>query len=475
MTERPYETRNLNKPAGGHGQSASAGEIESGSTDTDLKDQKAPPDSIDAGANFVRLAGYQILIRIGWIFKTESIIMPALMDLLCGPGTALAAWMRSWLPQINRFGQSIPQLVVAGRLRNAKYKKYYVAFFSGLMGMSFLMLALIWHWNEGSPSPFMRSSFLVLYGIFFVCVGINNLGFNTLQGKLIRYNYRGRFFLVANTVGGLCAILAASFLLTNWLEMGNKGIIYLFACAGSCFLVGSLLVLACREQPQAAEQGVTSQSLGQLLWLPVNLFRKNHEFRRLAIIAACFGTSMVLFPHYQALYRSTLVDSAEPFVLRDLVLWVIIQNAGTIFISWCAGPAADRFGNRIVLQLVLFLLACAPLLAIWLSHSEDWTRSYYFVVFLLVGVTPVTIRVLNNFTLELAPEDSHPQFLSALSLCIAAPVILFSQIIGLILPILGFQTIFIGISIVILAGWSLTFSAEDPRRRLTTAVAQNDN
>ena len=401
--------------------------------------------------------------------------MPAIMDMLCGPGTALAAWMRSWLPQINRFGQSIPQLLVANRLRMAEQKKYCVAICSGIMGGSFLVLGLIWSIFGGSPDPFLRVSFLILYGVFFICVGINNLAFNTLQGKLVQYNFRGRFFLFANTVGGILAIAAAWWLLPTWLDFGANGVVYVFVFSGACFVFGGLVALSCKELPVGAKAAPGQSTLRQKLWLPVKLFRQNREFRYLAFIAACFGTSMVLFPHYQALYRSTVDESEFSFSLRDLVWWVILQNAGTVVISWCAGPAADRFGYRIVLRLILLLLGLAPLLAIWLSQSVDWTLNYYLLVFLLVGVTPITIRVLNNFALELAPSHEHPQFLSALSLCIAAPVIIFSQFIGLLLPILGYYPIFVGISGIVFVGWLLTFFVTDPRERLTNDVVENDN
>ena len=53
--------------------------------------------------NFLLLVAYQVVVRTGWIFKTESIVMPAVLDL-----TGAGAWMRAILPTLNRFGQTIP-------------------------------------------------------------------------------------------------------------------------------------------------------------------------------------------------------------------------------------------------------------------------------------------------------------------------------------------------------------------------------
>lgn len=425
--------------------------------------------------NFLSLASYQILMRIGWIFKTESIIMPAVMDLLCGPGTPLAAWMRSWLPQLNRFGQSIPQLLFADRIRDAPRKKFTVATCSGLMGLAFLSLAGLWYGSAGSSTPWMRVSFLLLYGTFFVCFGINNLGFNTLQGKLVRYNYRGRLFLLSNSVGGLVAITAAWWLLDDWLRQGSAGVVPMFGLAGSCFLLAGCLTLNCREPYVAAAAGRQGRINFRLLLLPLELSRHHPQFRWLALIAALFGTSVVLFPHYQALYRATLAESSQEFSLNEMLGWVILQNAGTIVISWCAGPAADRFGNRLVLRIVMLLVGSTPLVALGLSSSVDLARHYYVLVFLLVGVAPVTIRVLNNFALELAPAHSHAHFLSALSLCVTLPVLLFSQVVGLLLPILGFYPLFLTVSGFVFLGWILTFFVAEPRTTLTNATSPADN
>ena len=412
-------------------------------------------------------------MRVGWIFKTESIIMPVIMDLLCGPGTALAAWMRSWLPQLNRFGQSIPQVFFAGRIRRTGRKKLVVAICSLLMGMVFLGLAFLWWCFDGEASRLMQVSFLVLYALFFICVGVNNLGFNTLQGKLVQYDFRGRLFLVANLVGGGAAIVAAWFLLGHWFDEQGGNFVALFTFAGICFLAGALLALAGREDRDRAP--ASAGASGSVLTLPLTLIRENRQFRILAMIAACFGTSMVLFPHYQALYREAATDAESAFSFRVLIFWVIMQNGGTVLFSLFAGPAADRFGNRAVLRGLLLMIFCAPLLAMAFSSNPALARAQYFWVFLFVGVTPVTIRVLNNFALELAPADLHPQFLSVLSLCMALPVILVSQFVGWAIPRIGFLPVFWAIAVVILIGWLFTFSVKEPRSRLTSGDCQGDN
>ena len=62
--------------------------------------------------NFSLLTLYQVMMRTGWIFKTESIIMPAVLDVMGGN-----ALLRGCLPMLNRFGQSLPPLLASDHIR----------------------------------------------------------------------------------------------------------------------------------------------------------------------------------------------------------------------------------------------------------------------------------------------------------------------------------------------------------------------
>ena len=65
--------------------------------------------------NFLATVSYQIMVRVGWIFKTESIIMPAALDSLGASG-----FIRGFLPMFGRFGQSIPPLLIWPLLISAR-------------------------------------------------------------------------------------------------------------------------------------------------------------------------------------------------------------------------------------------------------------------------------------------------------------------------------------------------------------------
>ncbi|HRX82519.1 MAG TPA: hypothetical protein P5307_25810, partial [Pirellulaceae bacterium] len=153
-----------------------------------------PAGSSMASRNFAMLALYQIILRTGWIFKTESIIMPAVVDYISGAG-----WIRGCLPLLNRFGHSVPPVLLARQVKLQPQKKWLV--FGTTAMMSALFLLLTWLFFMGfaeRKAAWMPIAFLIIYAAFFVCIGLNQLAFTTLQGKLVVANQRGRLLLFSN-------------------------------------------------------------------------------------------------------------------------------------------------------------------------------------------------------------------------------------------------------------------------------------
>ena len=70
--------------------------------DPSLTAEISPDNDPNHSRNFGLGVLYMVLMRVGWIFKTESIIMPAVVDAIGGAG-----WLRGCLPMLNRFGQSL--------------------------------------------------------------------------------------------------------------------------------------------------------------------------------------------------------------------------------------------------------------------------------------------------------------------------------------------------------------------------------
>lgn len=237
--------------------------------------------------NLLLLATHQIVLRVGWIFKTESVIMPAFLDWLAG---GRAGWLRGCMPVLNRFGQSLPPVFCANRLKAMRYKKRALAGSVMLMGLPFAVLAAVCLAVEAKRFVWMPGLFLALYGLFFVFNGLYHLSFGTVQGKLIRPTRRGRLLLISTAAGTIPAMLFAWWLLDDWLALPDGGFGYIFAFAAVCFFLSGLTALLLFEPADNSPPQTATRLLGSVTetW---SALRRDRNLRRLVMVAMLFGSA----------------------------------------------------------------------------------------------------------------------------------------------------------------------------------------
>jgi len=399
--------------------------------------------------NLLVLCAHQVMLRVAWIFKTESVMMPAFLDTIGGSG-----WLRGCLPVLNRAGQSIPPIYCADALSSTPLKRRVLLKTTSLMGLPFITLALVWTNFHVSPPVWLPALFLALYLIFFVFTGLNQLTFATVQGKLIRPNRRGLLMGTAGILGSVASISCAWFLLRDWLTHDDQGFTHIFAFTGMGFLVAGLVTNFLFE-PRDRHETPPRPAGMVAAW---QLVQRDHDLRKLVVVSTLFVTSQLLMPHYQALGRRH-----SEWQTSDLMTWVIAQNAGAAFFSLIAGLIADRFGNRLALRTQILGTAVTPVAALWLAEFSGGPTTYWPTFFLL-GTLPTTFKTLVNYTLELTTPDQHPQYISTLKLTMLMPFFL-SPLVGLLIDVTGFRAVFLSIALLTLIGAGMTFRICEPRQK----------
>lgn len=417
---------------------------------------QAPPHE---ARNFWILVIYQVILRAGWIFKTESVVMPHAADALDSTGLA-----RSWLPLLNRAGQSVPPVLAARWLKNLPKKQRAFMATTAAMTLCFFGMTSLWLVPGLTQQQLAPVLFLALYGLFFSAIGVNQLAYNTIQGKLIQANRRGRLLTIADFVGASAAVICAMTLLLQWLHDDGADYAAIFGFTTALFAMASVMSWLLRELPDdhyEPSRGVTH--VFQAAW---RTLAEDANFRRLAMVSALFSTTLVLFPHYQALAREKLGLGTT-----WLVWWVVAQNAGTALFSLVTGPIADAHGNRLALRIVTLLIVAGPLAALIGIHWPEIGKAVFPLVFLFVGLTPVAQKTFNNYTLEITQPEHHPRYLSTLSLSMAFPI-LFSPLVSPLIDWVGFEAVYLGVVGLLLGGWVLSFGLIEPRGKRTVVLAE---
>jgi MFS family permease len=400
--------------------------------------------------NFFALLLHQILFRIAWIFKTESVIMPAFLDTITESGI-----IRGALPLLNRAGQSIAPLMLSDRLTATSLKKKWLSRTTFLMGAPFLFLGMSIQLADAQLPAWYAIIFLIVYTLFFCMHGLNDTTYSTVLGKLIRPDRRGRLQAAASTLGTSLAITLALLLLSRWLKTeGQAPFENIFLFVGGAMMLAGISATAMKEIPDQnsipAHRGV--RKVFQDAWL---LLRTDAVLRRLCTTAMLFIFSQILFPHYQWLGLS--LPGASRTYLMD---WVIAQHVGAAVFSSICGFLADRFGTRSALRLLISAAVFAPLIAVVLADigKVDW----YWITFLWIGLVPVTLRMQINYAIEIVARHHHPEYISTLNLCMAIPFLL-SPLAGGFVSWFGHTGPFLGVSCLIAIAAMLTWTMKEPR------------
>lgn len=406
-----------------------------------------------ARVNYWAFAANMILHRVGWVFKTETVIMPGFLDLLSGGRASL----RGWLPVMARVGQSLPPFLYAHRVRAMPRQKR--AFFWASMWQSVPWLALasaLFFLPHASPRGLVVL-FLAVYGLYWVSGGVMMLMSGTLQGKLIPVRWRGSLLAVSSFCGCGLGILAVILLLPRWLEQGRMGYVLVFGAVAFYFALSSLCILFLREpsDPRPTEDVAVSRFVAQSF----RLAREDRNFRRLIHVITLYGTVLILFPHYATFARARLGIGHE----FDFV-WIAAQNAMNGLSSLIIGPIADRRGNRLALCILTVVAGLTPLMALGLTHLPSLGGPLYWLVFALLGFTPVSQRIITNYTLEISRPEQHAQYLGTVTLFQGLTQLL-APAVGWLMDRVEFEPVFLAGSVLTFAGGVLAQKLIEPRER----------
>ena len=426
-----------------------------------------PPAAGRESRNTLCIIVYQLLVRVGWLFKTETVIMPAVLDAVVDSGT-----LRGLLPILNRGGQSLPPLLFAGPLARMRRKWPAAVVTTAILAACFGVLAAVWGPLAATRPELLAVVFLVLYGSFAAVNGLNQLVLATLLGKLITPGNRGRIMLVSVSLGSVAAISAALWLLGPWLALAD-GFPRIFAATAMFYALAAVVPVLLDEPADDLPLRPASTSgwwagLAEGLGIWRQTLAADAALVRLAAVAACFSWVIMLFPHYQAYARDVLGTPS-----RSLVVWVVVQNVATGVASLVAGPLADRRGTRIVLIWLMAFSAVTPLIVTGLSLvPRGLAGRWFWLVYAPLGLNPITLKIFVGYALELAPvRAEHPRYVSIVGAALAAPFVL-SPPVGYAVDALGFRPVFVAGAILIGIGAIVAFRLPEPRQRLS-AVADS--
>lgn len=411
----------------------------------------------DHGTNLFLLVWHQIIFRVGWTFKTESVILPGFLDFLIGPGAGV---YRGFLPILNRLGQGIVPVFLARSMDSVSAKRFSLVVTATALAVPLFLAALLAREHGSLGQQAAGVFFLLIYFGFSAGYGLYQVAFNTVQGKLIRPDYRGRLMSYSTFWGTIPAVLVSFAVLRIWLSGQSPHYERVFLSGACLFVLSGLLCIFLRES-----KGDESfwDNASRRVWRPFwDVLRSRPGLRSLCLVGMIYSFSLALVPHYQAFARERLHIPTE-----QQYLWVIAQSASVGIFSVAVGWLADRYGNRLTFSLLVFGSVLTPAWCLLMLHfSQGLAEATIWLTFVTLAFTTLAPRMAVNYALEMVPPEEHAVATAAFQLGITLPL-LASPLWGWLIERWGFEGLLrMGIFLTAIAGVMSAFLPE-PRFRPT--------
>ena len=382
-------------------------------------------------------------------FVSLQTVFPVLVKKVSGSDFAIGL-----VPVIWAAGFNFPQIFIANYVRKMEFKKPLMIKTALGQRLPWLLIAILVFFFIEDMHPNVALIFLLAsLGLAAIGGSLNLPGWFDLMSKLTPVQLRGRLFAYRSVVGAVLGILGGAFVIIvidSFSYPENYGILFL-----TTFIVMMIsyvfLFFIKEEKPNPPQQLFSHMEFYKRLF---SILKREKNFRNFLV----FDSLMMLANMSHAFFA---VYAIEKFSLPESYAgtFTIVMMTSMIIGSLYFGYVADRYGHRINLIWASAFTGIASLVAL----LSPFVQLYYLV---FVGSSlNLTVLMVSRLTIiaEICSEDDRPTYV-ALTNMVTAPFILSGMFGGIIVNVLGFNTLFLTAAIISVASllW-LVLKVIEPR------------
>jgi MFS family permease len=403
------------------------------------------------------------LINVGMAFLDPFTVLPVFIMKL--GGSAALVGLVSALPGLGWF---LPQVVTSRFAETRRYlmNMFRISTIPRVLG--FAATAAIVFYGDISQPVFFMTAFVLALLFAYVFAGVAAVPLLEVVSKTIPATRRGAFFGTRRFIGGILGIfvgMVVGIVLDQQSErvwMGGRlfevvesavqklglvghafpadfGVIFLLGAV--CMAAGTVIFCFAGEPPAATVEKASS-FLDHLRY-GASLLKREKNYRRFFLARVCWQFTAMAFPFY-ATYAYQELNFSTSTVGLFLSVWV----GSGIFSNYVWGQLMDRKGNKIVLTLTAVLGALPPIAVLLIDGGLGEGTGGTVLLILMASTFAIngfirSGRLISNITylLEFAPETKRPLYVGFMN-SLSAPFMLTPVIGGVIIQVLGIQTLF---------------------------------
>ena len=370
-------------------------------------------------------------------FMDVDTIIPAM--LLKSGGTSFHV---GFLAAIMVGGARIFQLLFAGFLSNKERKKAYILLGINLRIISLTGLALLLLLWSGAGGAVLIPGIFLFISLFSVSGAFANVTYVDLLGKSIATHQRKHFFTrkqVITSVSILVSALAAREILKRVAPPLNYGL--LFSLAAALLAVASIGFWKIIERKSIIKK--TTTPAAAIRRIPREI-AANSNLKNYLILNNILGVSVSVMPFMVLFARKQLMLSD-----RLIGNFLLMKIAGMLLASLAISRFSHGRSYRGVLRLCVLAAVLIPLSAmLFAGHAF----AYQFVFF-ISGIFTSAYRIAMSGILVEISDESNRSLYTGISGAGDITTALFPLIVGALLPVAGFTTIFWLCAFIVATGY----------------------
>ncbi len=387
--------------------------------------ESGAPDPTEVRRNSRLLIVNGGLVFMSMTLASSDMLLPAFVKSLTTSSVAIGL-----VGALMRIGWAWPQVFISRIIENRKRKMPFLLFAGGMRSTIWLLIAGLTYLLGGRQPFLFLCCFMALYAISTSMMGIWNVPWMDIVGKVVPPGDRSRLFAVRRLCGGITAMVAGgaiSYVLSDRSGISfpsNYATLFLAAGVGNAL---SVYVFGRIREPVGPVRYLR-QPLSVYVNSGIRLLKNDVNYRRLCGMQILWSFLMMGAPFY------------VPYAITDLGLglvyvgvFVSVMQVSTVLSNVLWANVGHRKGSRAMLVYGSYLMAfsvAVPLLAGYVpSHAiaplSEWGIEWAFhpqvaffsLTFVFSGfASSAMFNGRMAYVLELAPENRRPTYTSFLNM-----------------------------------------------------------
>jgi len=387
--------------------------------------------------NFKSFLWHAIFLALASNFMDVDTIIPSMLIKAGGNSIHLG-----FLTAIMLGGSSVLQLIVAPFLSKKSLKLKPLLLGVTLRVIALLLMSIMFFFSHALQGNTIIIFIFILISMFSFSGSYANVSYIDILGKSIKESSRKHFFSMKQIITSMGIFLSAIIVrsLIKQLEYPNNYSL-LFLIAGTLLFIASLGFWNIKE---SRSKNPVKINIIDFFKLIPNEIKKNRNLKYYLLIINTLGFGIGFSPFL-------ILFAKENFGLSYQLIgnFLLFRITGMLLASFVFYKSSKHVTYKTLLIVAMVIGSLIPLLALFLHNNQF----YYQFIFILSGMFFSLFKISNNgVLLDISTNDNRTMY-AGISGAGKIFSVIFPLLAGLLIFYLGFTTIFLIVSTIILSSY----------------------